>query len=82
MTILLTVFFFNVIAAFVNSVVGHSFWCGVNIVLAVLSALWAIAYEGRQLSRIKALEDEMKLFRKESRNEIICSSSGCSRKDC
>ena len=39
MTILLTIFWFNVVAAFISGVTGRPFWCVVNIVLAVLMAL-------------------------------------------
>lgn len=59
MTILLIIFAFNVVSAFISGVTGHSFWCEVNIVLAVLMALWAMAYEGRLLNRIKKLEEEI-----------------------
>ena len=50
---------FNVFAAFVSGITGHSFWCGVNIVLAVLMAFLAIAYEGRLINRIQKLEREI-----------------------
>ena len=59
MSILLIIFLFNVVSAFVSGVTGHSFWCEVNIVLAVLMALWAMAYEGRLLNRVKKLEQEI-----------------------
>jgi hypothetical protein len=57
MTILLTIFWFNVVAAFISGVTGRPFWCVVNIVLAVLMAL--MAYEGRLLNRVKKLEEEI-----------------------
>lgn len=56
MTILLTIFWFNVVAAFISGVTGRPFWCVVNIVLAVLMAM---AYEGRLLNRVKKLEEEI-----------------------
>lgn len=59
MTILLIIFGFNVVSAFVSGITGRSFWCEVNIILAVLMALWAMAYEGRLLNRIKKLEQEI-----------------------
>lgn len=59
MTILLIIFWFNVVFAFVSGVTGHSFWCEVNIVVAVLMALWAMACEGRLLNRVKKLEQEI-----------------------
>lgn len=59
MTILLTIFWFNVVATFISGVTGRPFWCVVNIVLAVLMALTAIAYEGRLLNRVKKLEEEI-----------------------
>lgn len=60
MTILLMIFWFNVVAAFMGNITGRPFWCGVNIVLAVLMALMAMAYEGRLLNRVKKLEEEIK----------------------
>lgn len=57
MTILLTIFWFNVVAAFISGVTGRPFWCVVNIILAVLMAL--MAYEGRLLNRVKKLEEEI-----------------------
>lgn len=59
MTILLMIFWLNVIAAVISGVTGHSFLCEINIVLAVLMALWAMAYEGRLLNRVKKLEQEI-----------------------
>lgn len=59
MTILLTIFWFNVVATFISGVTGRPFWCVVNIVLAILMALTAIAYEGRLLNRVKKLEEEI-----------------------
>ena len=59
MTILLTIFWFNVVAAFISGVTGRPFWGVVNIVLAVLMALMAMAYEGRLLNRVKKLEEEI-----------------------
>ena len=56
MTILLTIFWFNVVAAFISGVTGRPFWCVVNIVLAVLMALMAMGYEGRLLNLGKKLE--------------------------
>lgn len=60
MTILLTIFCFNVVAAFISGVTGRPFWCVVNIVLAVLMAFLAMAYEGRLINRIEKLEQEIK----------------------
>lgn len=71
MTILLIIFWFNVVSAFISGVTGHSFWCGVNIVLAILMALLAMAYEGRLLNRIKKLEQEVEKIKREGRHEII-----------
>ena len=59
MTILLTIFWFNVVAAFISGVTGRPFLCVVNIVLAVLMALMAMGYEGRLLNRVKKLEEEI-----------------------
>ena len=59
MTILLTIFWFNVVAAFISGVTGRPFWWVVNIVLAVLMALLAMASEGRLLNRVKKLEEEI-----------------------
>lgn len=64
MTILLMIFFLNVSAAFINGIVGHSFWCGVNVVLAVLMALMTMLCEGRLLNRIKVLEEEIEKLKR------------------
>lgn len=60
MSILLIIFYFNVLSAFISGVTGRPFWCVVNIVLAVLMALMAMAYEGRLINRIEKLEQEIK----------------------
>lgn len=59
MSIVLMIFGFNVFAAFVSGITDHSFWYGVNIVLAVLMAFLAMAYEGRLINRIQKLEQEI-----------------------
>ena len=59
MTILLTIFWFNVVAAFISGVTGRPFWCVVNIVLAVLMALIGHSHESRLLNRVKKLEEEI-----------------------
>lgn len=61
MTILLTIFWFNVVAAFISGVTGRPFWCVVNIVLAVLMALTAMVYEGRLLNRVKSSKKKSKI---------------------
>lgn len=61
MTILLTIFWFNVVAAFISGVTGRPFWCVVNIVLAVLMALMAMGYEGRLLNRVKSSKKKSKI---------------------
>lgn len=61
MTILLTIFWFNVVAAFISGVTGRPFWCVVNIVLAVLMALMAMVYEGRLLNRVKNSKKKSKI---------------------
>lgn len=60
MTILLMIFWFNVLFAFISGVTGRPFGCVVNIVLAVLMAFLAMAYEGRLINRIEKLEQEIK----------------------
>ena len=60
MSIFLMIFCFNVVSAFMGNIAGRPFWCGVNIVSAVLMALMAMAYEGRLLNRVKKLEEEIK----------------------
>lgn len=59
MTILLIIFWFNVLSAFISVATDRPFWCVVNVILAVLMALLAMAYEGRLLNRIKKLEEEV-----------------------
>ena len=71
MSVILMIFWFEVLAAFVSGITGHSFWCGVNIVLAILTALMAMAYEGHLINRIKKLEQEVEKINREGRHEII-----------
>ena len=61
MTILLMIFWFNVLSAFISGVTGRPFWCVVNIVLAVLMALMAMAYEGRLLNHVKSSKKKSKI---------------------
>lgn len=60
MTILLIIFWFNVLSAFISAATDRLFWCAVNVVLAVLMAFLAMAYEGRLINRIEKLEQEIK----------------------
>ena len=60
MTILLIIFGFNVVSAFISAATDRLFWCVVNVVLAVLMAFLAMAYEGRLINRIEKLEQEIK----------------------
>ena len=69
MTILLIIFWFDVLAAFICAATERFFLCGVNVVLAVLQAFMAMVYEGRLLNRVKKLEEEVALLR---RGTIIC----------
>lgn len=69
MTILLIIFWFDVLAAFICAAAERFFLCGVNVVLAVLLAFMAMVYEGRLLNRVKKLEEEVALLR---RGTIIC----------
>lgn len=63
MTIFLTVFFLDVIAAFISGLTGHMVWCVINIVLSILMILSAMIYEGRLLNRIKSLEQEVDILK-------------------
>ena len=45
MTILLIIFGFNVVYAFISAATDRLFWCVVNVVLAVLMAFLAMALE-------------------------------------
>ncbi len=45
MTILLVIFWFDVLAAFICAATERFFLCGVNVVLAVLLAFMAMVYE-------------------------------------
>lgn len=69
MSIMLIIFWFDVLAAFICAATERFFLCGVNVVLAVLLALMAMVYEGRLLNRVKKLEEEVALLR---RGTIIC----------
>ena len=72
MSIILMIFWFDVLAAFVYGMTGHSVWCVFNIVMAILLALTAMVYEGRLIARIKNLEEEVeKLKRAEQRETIL-----------
>ena len=72
MSIILMIFWFDVLAAFVSGMTGHSVWCVFNIVMAILLALTAMVYEGRLIARIKNLEEEVeKLKRAEQRETIL-----------
>lgn len=64
MTILLIIFWFDVLAAFICAATERFFLCGVNVVLAVLLAFMAMVYEGRLLNRVKKLEEEVALLRR------------------
>lgn len=69
MSIVLIIFWFDVLAAFICAATERFFLCGVNVVLAVLLAFMAMVYEGRLLNRVKKLEEEVTLLR---RGTIIC----------
>lgn len=69
MRIVLIIFWFDVLAAFICAATERFFLCGVNVVLAVLLAFMAMVYEGRLLNRVKKLEEEVALLR---RGTIIC----------
>lgn len=69
MSIVLIIFWFDVLAAFICAATERLFLCGVNVVLAVLLAFIAMVYEGRLLNRVKKLEEEVALLR---RGAIIC----------
>lgn len=71
MSILLIIFWFNVLSAFISAATDRPFWCVLNVILAVLMALLAMAYEGRLLNRIKKLEQEIEDLKCERRHEII-----------
>lgn len=65
MSIVLIIFWFDVLAAFICAATERFFLCGVNVVLAFI----AMVYEGRLLNRVKKLEEEVALLR---RGTIIC----------
>ena len=69
MSIVLIIFWFDVLAAFICAATERFFLRGVNVVLAVLLAFMAMVYEGRLLNRVKKLEEEVALLR---RGTIIC----------
>lgn len=71
MSIILMIFWFDVLAAFVSGVVGHSVLCVFNIVVAILLALMAMVYEGRLIARIKSLEEEVEKLKRAERKETI-----------
>ena len=69
MSIVLIIFWFDVLAAFICAATERFFLCGVNVVLAVLLAFMAMVYDGRLLNRVKKLEEEVALLR---RGSTIC----------
>ena len=69
MSIVLIIFWFDVLAPFICAATERFFLCGVYVVLAVLLAFMAMVYEGRLLNRVKKLEEEVALLR---RGTIIC----------
>lgn len=71
MSIILMIFWFDVLAAFVSGMTGHSVWCVFNIVMAILLALTTMVYEGRLIARIKNLEEEVKKLKRAERRETI-----------
>lgn len=71
MSIILMIFWFDVLAAFVSGVVGHSVLCVFNIVVAILLALMAMVYEGRLIARIKSLEEEVEKLKRAEWKETI-----------
>ena len=52
MTILLIIFGFHVVSAFIPPATDRLLWCVVNVVLAGLMAFLAVAFEGRLTNRI------------------------------
>lgn len=71
MSIILMIFWFDVLAAFVSGMTGHSVLCVFNIVVAILLALMAMVYEGRLIARIKNLEEEVEKLKRAERRETI-----------
>jgi len=71
MSILLIACLFSILIAFISDITNHPFLCSVNIMLAILMAFLAMAYEGRLLNRIKKLEQEVEKIKREGRHEII-----------
>lgn len=71
MSIILMIFWLDVLAAFVSGMTGHSVWCVFNIVMAILLALTAMAYEGRLIVRIKNLEEEVEKLKRAEWKETI-----------
>lgn len=71
MSIILMIFWFDVLAAFVSGVAGHSVLCVFNIVVAILLALMAMVYEGRLIARIKNLEEEVEKLKRAEWKETI-----------
>lgn len=71
MSIILMIFWFDVLAAFVSGMTGYSVWCVFNIVMAILLALTAMVYEGRLIARIKNLEEEVEKLKRAERRETI-----------
>ena len=58
MSIVLIIFWFDVLAAFICAATERFFLCGVNVVLAVLLAFMAMVYEGRTEEHTSELQSQ------------------------
>lgn len=64
MSIALLIVLTNAFAALVAYMTRHNILCGINIVLAILFILIAMASEGNMLNRIKKLEEELNILKR------------------
>ena len=59
MSVIISIFTINVLAATVAKVTNNYVWCGFNIAMAIFMVFSAMVYEGRLINRIKTLEQEI-----------------------
>lgn len=64
MTISLIIAITNALSALAAYATGHQIWCGFNITMVIVFSLSAMACEGRNLNRIKKLEEEIDILKR------------------
>lgn len=68
MTVLLLATVFETALAYALYCGNHYILCGAFIIVTIISLILSMAYEGKQLNRIKKLEHEIDILKSERRN--------------